>query len=225
MSTHDHTTKRRPGNPAMTHLMRPAATDAATTDDPTVGWRDTPTGSWLLVERAQAGDTSAFGALYDRYNNEVYRYLWLRCGHIQLAQDLTSDVWERALRSIGRLRFQGVSPVGWLLTIARNRAIDHFRSGRFRLEVFDEETARAEQADPTEDVERAVIMRTESAALLAAVKRLPAPQQEAIALTYFCGLNSNEAAQVMGNTPGAVKALTLRGRRQLMRILPAAVTA
>lgn len=236
------TKHRRSGNNAMTHLIRSTGPDATSAPagtptgpansrpDPSGsrheggnrhdGWRDTPTGSWRLVERAQAGDVQAFGALYDRYNNEVYKYLWLRCGHIQLAQDLTSDVWERALRSIGRLQFQGVSPVGWLLTIARNRAIDHFRSGRFRLEVFDEETARADRPDTGVGVEDAVLSRTDAARLLEAVKRLPAPQQEAIALTYFCGLNSREASQVMGKTPEAVKALTLRGRRQLIRILP-----
>jgi hypothetical protein len=126
------TKHRRSGNNAMTHLIRstgPEATSSpvANRPDPSSsrpdpsgsrheggnrhdGWRDTPTGSWRLVERAQAGDVQAFGALYDRYNNEVYKYLWLRCGHIQLAQDLTSDVWERALRSIGRLQFQGGIP-------------------------------------------------------------------------------------------------------------------
>jgi RNA polymerase sigma-70 factor (ECF subfamily) len=215
MSRSDHTVHRRTNKSTIYHLMRPSAPDS----NPTAGWRDTVTGSWRLVEAAKAGDVQAFGRLYDRYNSEVYKYLWLRCGHIQLAQDLTSDVWERALRNIGRLRFQGGSPIAWLLTIARNRAIDHFRSGRYRLEVLDAALERGDQPDWSVDVEQAVVSRAEAATLLSAVKLLSPAQQEAIALTYFCGLDNSAAAEVMGNTPNAVKALTMRGRRRLIHLL------
>lgn len=165
-----------------------------------------------LVRLAQDGDAEAFGVLYDRHNAAVYQYLWIRCGNQTLAQDLASDVWEKALRGIARCTYG--TPIAWLMTIARNHAIDYFRSGRFKFEVI------ADTTDPTipdrgASVEDRAQANEDHARLLALVKQLPGPQQEAIALTYFLNLSSPVAAAVMGKSPEAVKALTLRGRRKL----------
>jgi len=175
--------------------------------------------SWALVERAQQGDLQAFGELYARYNAEVFRYLWQRCGHVQLAQDLAGDVWERALRGIGRLNYRGAPPLAWLMTIARNRAIDHFRSGRFRLEVLCDATRDIVQPDDSADIEQLAVTRLEASVVLRAVKELSAAQQQAIALTYFAGLSCPEAAVRMGVTEDAVKALNMRARRAMARWL------
>lgn len=175
--------------------------------------------SWDLVRQAQAGDREAFGALYDRHNTEVYRYIWLRCGNVQLAQDLASDVWERALRSIGNVRPSSSPPIAWLLTIARNRCIDFFRSGRFRMEVVSSDIADADYADPAEDTTRTVEQRADSAMLLAAVRMLPSTQQEVISLTYFVGLANAETAKVMGLSVMAVKQQLTRSRRALADLL------
>jgi RNA polymerase sigma-70 factor (ECF subfamily) len=175
--------------------------------------------SWALVERAQQGDAHAFGELYARYNAEVFRYLWQRCGHVQLAQDLAGDVWERALRGIGRLRYRGSPPLAWLMTIARNRAIDHFRSGRFRLEVLCDATWDIGLPDDSADIEQLAVTRLEASVIQQAVKELSAAQQKAISLTYFAGLSCPEAAARMGVTEDAVKALNMRGRRAMARWL------
>ncbi|NUR74498.1 MAG: sigma-70 family RNA polymerase sigma factor [Hamadaea sp.] len=174
---------------------------------------------WSLIERAQQGDVSAFGELYARYNAEVFRYLWQRCGHVQLAQDLAGDVWERALRGIGRLNYRGAPPLAWLMTIARNRAIDHFRSGRFRMEVLSDATRDMGQIDDSADIEQIAVTRLESAVVLRAVQELSAAQRQAITLTYFAGLTCPEAAVRMGVTEDAVKALNMRARRTMARRL------
>jgi len=174
---------------------------------------------WSLVERAQQGDLSAFGELYAKYNAEVFRYLWQRCGHVQLAQDLAGDVWERALRGIGRLNYRGSPPLAWLMTIARNRAIDHFRSGRFRMEVLCDATRDMGQADESADIEQMAVTRLEASVVLSAVRQLSAAQRQAITLTYFAGLSCPEAAVRMGVTEDAVKALNMRARRTMARRL------
>lgn len=176
---------------------------------------------WQLVARAQGGDSQAFAALYDLHNMAVYHYLWLRCGNVQTAQDWAQDVWERALRGIRGLKRGSVPPLAWLIRIARNRAIDYYRSPRYRLELVDTEVAdrAADRADPSEDPALTVMERAASAVMLAAVRQLAERQQEAIALTYFVGLNSAEAAAVMGVSANAVKALTMRGRRALALLL------
>jgi RNA polymerase sigma-70 factor, ECF subfamily len=174
---------------------------------------------WSLVERAQQGDPTAFGELYAKYNAEVFRYLWQRCGHVQLAQDLAGDVWERALRGIGRLNYRGAPPLAWLMTIARNRAIDHFRSGRFKMEVLCDATRDMGQVDESADIEQLAVSRLEASIVLRAVQDLSAAQRQAITLTYFAGLSCPEAAVRMGVTEDAVKALNMRARRTMAKRL------
>lgn len=169
------------------------------------------TGSWRTVERIQHGDAQAVGDLYDRYNAEVYKYLWLWSGSEPLAQDLTRRVWDRSLQAIGVLRATGESPLCWLLGIARDEAIEHFRSQRYRLGLID--------VGALHDGSVEAVAGTDAATLFAALRQLSPAQQEAIALTYFCGLDDSGAAAVMGRTPAMIQALTWRGRVKLAAVL------
>src|SRR5204863_6999899 len=101
-----------------------------------------------LVARAQAGDAEAFGELYDRYVDLVYRYVYYRVGGQALAEDLTSEAFLRALRRITTFTWQGRDIGAWFITIARNLVAGHFKSGKYRLEGT---TADMPDADRAED--------------------------------------------------------------------------
>ena len=73
-----------------------------------------------LVDLARGGDKDAFGLLYDHYQGSVYRFLFYRTRSTQLAEDLTSETFFRALRSMNNFRWQGKDFGAWLMTIARN---------------------------------------------------------------------------------------------------------
>jgi RNA polymerase sigma-70 factor (ECF subfamily) len=177
---------------------------------------------WQLVERARDGDGEAFGLLYDRYVDTVYRYLYYRVGSRQLAEDLTSETFLRALRRIGSVTWQGRDLGAWLVTIARNLTADHFKSSRFRLEVT---TADMRDADQVEDgPEGAVLEALTNATLFEAVKQLNAEQQECIVLRFLQGMSVSETAEVMGKNDGAIKALQYRAVRTLGRLLPEGFT-
>src|SRR5438093_10240655 len=94
-----------------------------------------PSDSWDLVHSAQRGDTSAFASLYDRYVDVVFRYVLFRVGDRELAEDVTSETFLRALRRITSVSYQGRDVGAWFVTIARNLVLDHVRSSRFRLEI------------------------------------------------------------------------------------------
>ena len=89
---------------------------------------------WELVTRAQAGDGEAFGQLYDRYVDTVYRFIYFRVNDRALAEDFTSETFLRALRRIGTISYQGRDIGAWFVTIARNIVLDHMKSARHRLE-------------------------------------------------------------------------------------------
>ena len=96
--------------------------------------------------------------------------------------------------------------------------LDHYKSASYRLEISTADMLDAER--PDSGIEEAVVSALESAALLGAVRRLKADQQECLVLRFLQGLSVAETAQVMGRTEGAVKQLQLRAVRVLARQLP-----
>lgn len=177
---------------------------------------------WTLVERAQQGDTEAFGLIYDRYVDTVFRFIYFRVGNRPLAEDLTSDTFLRALKRIGSFTWQGRDLGAWLVTIARNLVADHFKSGRYRLEVTTGDVLDADREDrgPEGSPESAVVDHITNVALLTAVKQLNPEQQECIVLRFLQGFSVAETAQAMGKNEGAIKALQYRAVRALARLLP-----
>ena len=173
---------------------------------------------WALVEQAQAGEAEAFGQLYDRYADMVFRYLYHRVSDRQTAEDFTSETFVRALRRIDSLSFQGRDVGAWLVTIARNIVRDHVKSSRFRLEVT---TADMRDADRvTDGPEDAVLQGLTNAELLACVAQLGDEQRECIALRFLQGLSVAETAAAMGKKDGAIKALQHRAVKRLATLLP-----
>jgi RNA polymerase sigma-70 factor (ECF subfamily) len=181
---------------------------------------DDQTGSRVgaLVDLARRGDAEAFGALYDHYSPAVYRFIYFRVESAALAEDLLSETFFRALRSMASFQWQGKDFGAWLMTIARNLIADHYKSGRTRLEtVTDDFTGREGISDGPEkevlDVVTADLLR-------AALDRLPAEQQECLVLRFLTGCSIAETAKSLGRSEGAVKQLQLRALRNLAKLLP-----
>jgi RNA polymerase sigma-70 factor (ECF subfamily) len=204
------------GGGATATAVAPDDTDAYAepellTPDPTVA---------DLVARSQAGEPEAFGLLYDRYVDLVYRYIYYRVGSPTLAEDLVSETFLRALRRIDSFTWQGRDFAAWLVTIARNLIADHFKSGRYRLEITTEDILESGPAQTTDGPESLVLDSLTNATLLSAVKQLNPEQQECIVLRFLQGLSVNETALAMGKNDGAIKALQYRAVRALARLLP-----
>jgi RNA polymerase sigma-70 factor (ECF subfamily) len=172
-----------------------------------------------LVARAQGGSADAFGALYDRYVDVVYRYVYYRVGSQQLAEDMTSETFLRALRRITSFTWQGRDFGAWLVTIARNLIADHFKSSRYKLEVATGEIL--ESGRLADGPESEVLDAMTNMTLLEAVKLLNAEQQECIVLRFLNGLSVAETALAMGKNEGAIKALQYRAVQSLKKLLPA----
>jgi len=171
-----------------------------------------------LVELARGGDTEAFGLLYDHYQPSVHRFLYYRTRSTTLAEDLTSETFFRALRSMTGFRWQGKDFGAWLMTIARNLATDHFKAGRTRLEQTTEDMGLHD--DATEGPEDTVLAGLTNEILLAALKQLPAEQRDCLIMRFLQGMSIAETAAVLDRSDGAVKQLQLRGVRSLARLMP-----
>jgi RNA polymerase sigma-70 factor, ECF subfamily len=172
-----------------------------------------------LVELARTGDAEAFGMLFDHYHGSVYRFLFHRTRSTTLAEDLTSETFFRALRSMSSFRWQGKDFGAWLMTIARNLCTDHFKAGRTRLELTTEDIGLHDDSS-TEGPEDAVLTSLTNEVLLAALTELPAEQRDCLVMRFLQGMSIAETASVLGRSDGAVKQLQLRGVRNLAKLLP-----
>jgi RNA polymerase sigma-70 factor, ECF subfamily len=171
-----------------------------------------------LVELARGGDAEAFGLLYDHYQGSVYRFLFYRTRSVPLAEDLTSETFFRALRSMSSFRWQGKDFGAWLMTIARNLCTDHFKAGRTRLEMTTEDMGQHD--DATEGPESAVLAGLTNEILLSALKQLPDEQRDCLIMRFLQGMSIAETAAVLGRSDGAIKQLQLRGVRNLAKLMP-----
>ncbi|GAA3662422.1 hypothetical protein GCM10022224_027860 [Nonomuraea antimicrobica] len=198
-------------------LLAPAVAGPARTGEVAVR-EDPPDDLRSLVMLAKNGCNQSFGTLYDRYVDLVYRYIYFRVGSHPLAEDLTSETFLRALRRIGDFTWQGRDFGAWLVTIARNLVTDHFKSGRYRLEIPTGEVIDV-PLDGSHIPENAVVTAIINDRVLRAVRDLNPEQQECVVLRFLHGLSLAETALIMGKKSGAIKALQFRAVRALARAL------
>ena len=195
----------------------PAGTPGDGGDDDAAAIDSEHVETWHLVHLAQAGDGEAFGMLYDRYVDSVFRFIYYRVNDRALAEDFTSETFVRALRRIGSITYQGRDIGAWFVTIARNIVLDHVKSARHRLETSTGETI--EGPDHAPSTENAVLESLASERLMEAVALLGEEQRECVMLRFMQGLSVTETAAVMGKNDGAIKALQHRAVRKLADLI------
>jgi RNA polymerase sigma-70 factor, ECF subfamily len=171
-----------------------------------------------LLARISAGDFTAFQMLYERHSPAALRLAGRICGfaHAQdAAQEAFINVWQHAA-SYDPARGNASS---WLLGIVRNRALDALR----RAAVGDRTLAAAEHQGPPpppdSSTEQEVIRRDEAERIRTALRALPFPQREAVAMAYLGGLSTSEIALKTHTPMGTVKGRIRLGRQKLQRTL------
>ena len=166
-----------------------------------------------LVGEAQAGDSWAFGRLFDLYHGPVYRYVASRVHRPTDAEDLTQLVFVKALEALPRYEARGVPFGGWLFRLARNAVIDHVRTRHDHSELDTIVERATLEAGP--DV--VAMVREDLDAVAIALESLTDDQREAIALRFFGGLSAKEAAAAMGKQEGTIRGLQFRAIAALRR--------
>ena len=167
-----------------------------------------------LVAQAKDGDQHAYAQIYDRYVDQTFGFIYRRVGHRQTAEDLTGDVFFRAFRRLDTFEWQGVDLGAWIITIARNRVYDHFKSARFRLERSTDQTPDTPETG-IDDPERVSMARDMARSLGQALEKLKDDHREVIELRFIHNMSVAETAEVMDRSVGATKALQYRALRAL----------
>jgi RNA polymerase sigma-70 factor (ECF subfamily) len=165
----------------------------------------------LLVEEAQS-DPAKFDALYERHFERVYAFVASRMRDRTTAEDVTSEVFHKALASLPSYEWRGVPFVAWLLRIAANAIIDHVKRAAREFPAPDDPPEPAADLDLQASEMRAIEHR---AHLFRLVGRLPEVQKQVVYERFVEQRSIREIAQRLGKTEGAVKQLQLRAVRNL----------
>ena len=174
-----------------------------------------------LLGDAQRGVPVAYDRLYNMYSDRIFRYVYARLGQRETAEDLTADVFVRLIQVLPRFRVNADRPVAsfsaWLYRIAGNLLTDHHRRQRYR-----------QHADLSEHIDLAgtglspdqhAAANEEGLVIVQALAKLE-PEQQAVVLYRFAEqYSTQQVADLMGKTTGAVKALQHRALNNLRRLL------
>ena len=153
----------------------------------------------IKIIRAARQDSKAFGELYTLYVEQVFRYLYSRIGNVHEAEDITAQTFLVAFESFDRFR-QDEHFASWLFTIARNKAMDHFRR-RENTSSIDEVKDIPVENDPLVGV----IQSEQTAALSKLIQALPEEDRELLRLRFLAAMSFPEIAHFLHRNEDAVK--------------------
>ena len=165
-----------------------------------------------------------FAELYEEFLPKVFRYVRYRVNDLQVAEDLTSEVFEKALTSFSKFASDKASFSTWRFTIARNTVIDHYRvRGRRKTVSLEEATIEVSSSEPRP--EEAVEKQEERERLRACLSELSREEQEIISLKFGSGLNNRQIARTIGLSESNVGTKLCRAVRKLRDRFPEASNA
>jgi RNA polymerase sigma-70 factor, ECF subfamily len=175
-----------------------------------------------LVNRLLQRDVSAFEQLYDRHSRIVYALVLRILQQASTAEEVVQDVFLQLWRNAARYQSARGPFVPWLLTLARNRALDHLRlksERQRRLEDQTEEPIAIAGAAP--EYEKALDEKRRAERVRALIGALNPQQKKAIEMAYFEGLSHSEIAAVLKEPLGTVKSWIRNGLLRLKEGLQA----
>jgi RNA polymerase sigma-70 factor (ECF subfamily) len=161
---------------------------------------------------------SNLAAVYDAYYPALYRYVYRQVSQVEIARDLTADVFQRLLQAIQKGNGPRQDTKAWLYRTAHNIVVDHYRRQQHRdhLPLFEG------IVDGEMDLAKTAETNLAADAVRRALDELTPDQRQVITLKFLGGLSNSEVADVMEKSIGSVKSLQHRALAALQRqLIPA----
>ncbi len=169
-----------------------------------------------LVSRAKAQDTVALGRIYDLFVERIYRFVYVRVGRREDAEDVTEQVFVKVLKNIGSYEERGLPFEAWLFRIVRNLVTDYYRGRRKTFVPLDE---AVHVIDPKPKPEEAVSVKLQYEEVLGQIRKLPERYQEIIELKFIEELTNDEISQILKKPVDQIRVLQSRALAKLKTYL------
>lgn len=168
-----------------------------------------------IIERAKAGDTAAFGQLYDIYSDRIYRHIYYRTSNMEDAKDLTQEVFIKAWHALPSYKLGKTPFLGWLFTISHNHVIDYYRTKKDDAYLNDSIVIEDGRPSPEMLVEAKFTQQEIKRAIL----QLPDDQQQVILMFFIEGFNYNEIATTLQKSEGNIRVIMHRALKRMREML------
>ena len=169
----------------------------------------------ILVEKAQAGDTDAFGTIYNELYSPVFKYAYVRTRDKEHSEDIAGEVFLKFFSSLSSYSSQKETPLNYLFTITRNLLINSGK--KKKADLFDEGMEEMVK-DETPDQLHQSMHTEETAYILSKLSLIQDDQREVIELKFLSELSTKEVADILSKTEANVRQLESRGLRQLREL-------
>lgn len=156
-----------------------------------------------LLEKAKFNDSRSLGTLCAHFYSKIYRFIYYRVNKVEDAEDLTSEVCLRVVKSIHE---QKGSFYAWIFSIASNMITDHYRRSVVRSNVESVGDSIEEMIDKGNKQNELL----EQKELRQSLKKLTEEQQEVVVLKFIEGYETDEIANMLGKSSGAIRAIQFR---------------
>ncbi len=164
-----------------------------------------------IIQRAKQGDKQAIAQLYERYVQQIFRYIAYRVSTSSDVEDLTAEVFVKMVEGLPRYHYRGVPFEAWLYRIAAARIVDYRRRNRRRPQAELYETLHDTNPLPEERMQN----QQEFETLRHAVANLTDEQQSVLILRFIEHKSHHEVAQILGKSVSAVKSIQHRALTNL----------
>lgn len=158
-----------------------------------------------LMQQLARRDQSALEMLYDRYSRTVYSLVLRITRQAAVAEEIVQDVFLSLWRNAHRYEEPRGRLSAWLLTLARNRALDHLRGKHAKQQQREEELAPDSFVPAAPDLAETVDLNRRAEKVRALMSALPETHQRAIELAFFDGMTHSEIAEKMQQPLGTIK--------------------
>jgi RNA polymerase sigma-70 factor (ECF subfamily) len=172
-----------------------------------------------LIVRVASGDQIALSTLYDGTSRLVFGLVLRIVADPATAEEVALDVYTQIWRQAASYDGSRGTPLAWLLTIARSRAIDRLRSGKQEQQRKEPLESAGAQSSNESNPEETTAVAERRALVRSALNELSPDQREVIELAYYAGLSHSEIAEKLGQPLGTVKTRTRLGMTKLRGML------
>lgn len=172
-------------------------------------------GERQIIERAIRGEAEAFGLLYDHYLPRIYRFVFLKIGRREEAEDLTQQVFLHSWQHMSGYQSMGYPFSTLLYRMARNAIIDHIRTRKNPISL------ESIKYDPPVDqeIERHADITLDMHHVQSALHSLTQEQQDVILMRFVDDLSNKEIAEILEKSEGTVRIIQHRALKKLRALL------
>jgi len=167
----------------------------------------------LAIEKALRGDREAFGDIYDWYVRPLFKYVLVRVGHREIAEDITEEIFIKAFQHITSYKQRKNVPFSaWLYRIAKNTVIDWYKTHKTTVEL-------PEIVDTHSFIDQLDLKKTYDE-ILKRLYRLTNEHREVLLLRFIDERSIDEISEILNIKPGTVRVMIFRALQELRKIIP-----